>query len=502
MTTVHVRVADVSKSFGGSRALSDVSLEIFRGQVHCLIGENGAGKSTLGRLLAGIHRPDEGSIEVAGREVSFRSPAEALAAGIAGMAQEVALVPAMSVADNILLGANEATIGFVSRQRQRERVEEILARYDFVLDPDARVGDLRIADQQKVEILKAIARGSDLIVMDEPTASLGDKDARALLEVVRRLRDDGTTIIYISHHLDEVLSIADRVSVLRDGRVVYDGDPLTKSELVVHMLGRPLEASFPEKTLPAPDAPVVLRVEDLACGDAFSGVSFSVRAGEIVGLAGLVGSGRSALARVLGGVERPRAGTIEVRGAPQRFRSPRAAMRAGVHLIPEDRKRQGLILVRPTRENITSSVLERLSTLGVVDSRAEREIAERAATRTDVRAASLETPVWALSGGNQQKVMFARASLAEPAVLLIDEPTKGVDVGAKFAIHQLIGEIAARGVAVVLISSEHEEVMGLAHRLLVMAEGVLVAEFDGPEFPADEVSRAVMTDVAKRTDVV
>jgi len=500
MPPIQVKVVGLSKSFAGHRALIDVDLRIRRGTVHCLIGENGAGKSTLGRILAGVHRPDSGKIEISGKSVAFRSPADALASGITGMAQEVALVPRMTVADNVLLGLNRGRVGFLSRSEQRSEVVILLKDYGFDLNPDSLVGDLSIADQQKVEILKALARGSDLIVMDEPTASLGDRDAGVLMEIVRALRDRGTTIVYISHHLEEIVAIADWVTVLRDGRVVYDGSTLSKIQLVTHMLGRTLESSFPAKKLPAADAPIVIEVESLSSETSFRGISLNVRAGEIVGLAGLVGSGRSEFARAIAGVDRPSSGVIIVGGVTRKFGSPSAAMRAGVHLIPEDRKSQGLILARPVRENITYAVVRQLSRLGIISQLREKALSTEAAERTDVRATSIEDPVWALSGGNQQKVMFARGTLARPSVLIIDEPTKGVDIGAKFAIHRLVAELAASGIAIILISSEHEEVMGLAHRIFVLREGMVVEEFQGPDFPAEQLTLAVLAEAPTQTE--
>jgi rhamnose transport system ATP-binding protein len=497
---VHLVVDGVSKSFGGSRALDGVSISVIQGTVHCLIGENGAGKSTLGRVIAGTHRPDAGTLTLLGQPVSFRSPADALAAGVTGMAQEVALVPAMSVADNVLLGMESSALGFVQDRVQRERVERLIQDFGFDLDPGARVDGLRIADQQKVEILKAVARGSQLIVMDEPTASLGDRDALALLALVRRLREAGTTIVYISHHLDEILAVADAVTVLRNGSVVYDGPPLAEQDLVLHMLGRPLEGTFPPKTMPGPDAPVVFSAHGLGRRGAFDGVDLELRAGEVLGIAGLVGSGRTELARVLAGVDRPSVGSVSVAGVRRRFGSPAAAMRAGVHLVPEDRKRQGLVMVRPTRENVTYSVLDRVSAAGFVRRAREHRVAADASSRTDIRTTSIDSPVWMLSGGNQQKVMFARAWLARPSILIVDEPTKGVDIGAKLAIHTLVAELAAGGMGIIVISSEHDEVMGLAHRLLVMSEGRVVAEFEGPEFADDEVKRAVLSAAPRGAD--
>ncbi len=491
MLSTHVSLTGVSKSFGGQQALSGVDLTILSGTVHCLIGENGAGKSTLGKILAGTHRPDAGRMVVDGDEVVFRSPADALSRGVAGMAQEVALVPALSVADNILLGIEKRKHGFVIDSERASTIRSLADSFGFDVDPRALVRDLTIATQQKVEILKALARGSRMIVMDEPTASLGATDAQSLLDIVRDLRARGTTIVYISHHLDEVTSIADAVTVLRDGAVVYDGAPLPKGDLITHMLGRSLESSFPAKRMVGADVDLVLETIELSSGSAFRDISLSVRRGEIVGLAGLVGAGRTDIARAIAGVDKPTHGQVMLHGTEVRFASPSAAMAAGVHLIPEDRKTQGLILARPVRENISYSILRSLARLGFVRKRSEKSAAAEAADATNIRSAGLEVAVSTLSGGNQQKVMFARGSLAQPHVLLVDEPTKGVDIGAKFAIHELVVKLAEQGVAVLVISSEHEELMGLAHRIVAIHEGTVVAEFAGPDFVADDVTRSV-----------
>lgn len=495
MTEIHVAARAVGKRYGGNVALTNVDVEIKRGLVHCLIGENGAGKSTLGRLLAGVEQPDEGFIEVLGSQVQFRSPSDALGHGITAMAQEVALANAMTVEENALLGVEKSRWGVVNKPEQRKFIQQLIEECGFTLDTRALVGDLRISDQQKVEIVKALARRAELIIMDEPTASLDRSESQVLLDTVRRLRDSGTTVVLVSHHLEEVLDVADAITVLRNGVVVHSGprEGHNRESLIQLMLGRSLESSFPRKSpVPSHDISATLQVKSLSSIPDYSEISFDVRPGEILGIAGLVGSGRTELVRAIAGADRFESGEVILAGHSRIFRSPRAAMKAGIFLIPEDRKTQGLILARSIRENISISTLPMMSFLGVVLPREEKKLADGAAKRMDIRALSLENEVSTLSGGNQQKVLFARAALIQPKVLLVDEPTKGVDIGAKFAIHQLLVDIAANGTAVVVVSSEHEELMGIAHRILVMQSGAVVAEFAGPEFNDQEVKRAIV----------
>lgn len=492
---LHIQAQGITKAFGGSVALKGVDVTIRRGTVHCLIGENGAGKSTLGKVLAGIERPDSGELLVHGNAVQFRSPSDALGHGITAMAQEVALAGSMTIVDNVLLGVETSRLGVVDTAAQVELVRGLIESCGFRLDPHARVRDLRISDQQKVEILKALARQSGLIIMDEPTASLDRNEASALLDTIRRLRANGTTIVLVSHHLDEVLAVADDITVLRNGSVVYSGpsDDHDRESLIELMLGRQLEGGFPEKSIPTVPGEPVLEVRELHAPPDVGSVSFAVRPGEILGIAGLVGSGRTELLRAIAGVDRFVSGTIVLAGRERAFASPRAALDAGLFLIPEDRKTQGLILSRSVRENVSLPSLSSVATLGAIARHREKAAADDAARLTDVRAASFDNSVSTLSGGNQQKVMFARARLVRPRVLLVDEPTKGVDIGAKFAIHELLVSFADEGTAVVVVSSEHEELMGLAHRILVMHSGSVVAEFDGPHFDDTVVKRAIVS---------
>lgn len=472
----------LQKRFGVVQALRDVSVTIAPGTIHALVGENGAGKSTLGKLIGGVHTPDGGRLLVDGQTRRYRSPHDALVDGVTMVAQELALVPGRSVAENVFLGSMPRRLGVVDGRRLRERYEELVARVGFALPADAAVGGLRLADQQKVEILRGVASGARLIVMDEPTAALTRDEAEQLFGIVRGLREQGTTIVYVSHFLEEVLMLADVVTVLRDGRVIDTGPARAETEggLIRKMIGRELDGVFPPRRPVAAEAREVLRVRGLCAGRAIDDVSFEVRAGEVLGFAGLVGSGRSEVAHAIAGALRRTAGTIELDGRRVAPRSPAAAVRLGISLLPESRKTQGLVLGRSIAENVTLPHLADVSRLGVVGRRRERREVEEIAGRMGVRAPSVTVPVSHLSGGNQQKVLFAKWLLRQPRVLIADEPTRGVDVGAKRAIYDLLAAVAQRGeMGIVLISSELEEVLALSHRVCVMRAGRIVATLAG-----------------------
>ena len=488
----HVELRRISKRFGGVRALSDVDLRIEKRSIHALVGENGAGKSTLGKILAGVYRPDDGELLVNGQGVSYRSPRDALLDGITIIAQEPTLVPHRSVLENVFLGVESGVAGVVDERRTARRFARLVDETGIELNPRRTARSLRVADQQKAEILRAIVRDARLIVMDEPTSALTLDESERLFELIRRLRDLGTTIVYVSHFLAEVLELADTVTVLRDGQVVRTAPAQEESpqRLVSAMLGRSIELTFPDKAPPPADAPVVLSVRGLSRLPAVQDVSFEIRAGEIVGLAGLIGSGRSEVARAIFGADRPDSGTVEVSGKPLRPRVPRDAIRRGVVMVPEDRKTQGLLMLRSILDNVTLPHLDELSAAGVVNRLAERREGGELITSLEVRSRSPKARVSTLSGGNQQRVLFARWLFRTPKVFIADEPTRGVDVGAKLAIYDLIHGLAKQGIGVLLISSEHEEVLGLAHRVLVMRGGRIVAELDGKTMSEDAVLHA------------
>jgi ABC-type sugar transport system ATPase subunit len=496
--TTHVQTRGVSKRFGGVVALDGIDLEIEHGSIHALVGENGAGKSTLGKVIAGVHRPDGGELHVDGRRVEYRSPRDALADRITVIAQEPTLVPHRSVQENVYLGLEGGRGGIVDSRRTRRSFAALVEESGIELDPGRLVRTLPVADQQKVEILRAMARDARLVIMDEPTSALTADESELLFDLMRRLRERGSTIVYVSHFLPEVLALADSVTVLRDGKLVQTTAAAgeTPDRLVAAMLGRPLDLAFPPKAVLAADAPVVLSVADLTRPPAVHGVSFEIREGEIVGLAGLIGSGRTEVARAIFGADRASSGHVTVDGKPLNAHTPRAAIRRGVVMLPEDRKRQGLIMLRSIVENVTLPHLDDLSSAGVMRTRNERERTSELIDQLDVRTSSNRAAVSTLSGGNQQKVLFAKWLFRRPRVFILDEPTRGVDVGAKVAIYELIRSLAAQGMAVLLISSEHEEVLGLAHRVLVMRAGRIVAELDEQSMSEDAVLHAAFATAA------
>ena len=486
---VHLEVRAIGKSFGATRALDDVSVAVRAGSVHAFVGENGAGKSTLGKIIAGVFPQDQGDLVLRGTTVSFGSPRHALIRGIALVAQEVALVPRLTVAENVFLGTEPKRAGFIDRKSLRERFDRLILDAGFDLQAGTVVGSLPLAQQQQVEILRALAREADLIVLDEPSASLSAKEIDRLHEIVRGLRARGRTVILVSHFLAEVLDLSDVVTVLRDGRVVRTSPTSDETEgtLVTGMLGRPASRAYPDKRLPPADAPVALAIEGLSA-PGVEDATLTLRAGEIVGLAGLVGAGRSELARAIYGASPVTAGGVQVAGTALPGR-PGASIEAGVALIPESRKDDGLILRRPIRENVSLTSLWRFQRLGFVRRGPERAGVRDALEQVD-GSPLLEAPAESLSGGNQQKLLFARALLIHPGVLLADEPTRGIDVGAKRDIYEVLVRLASEGMAILLISNEVEEILGLAHRVVVMRAGRLVAELSGPDMTEEAIVSA------------
>ena len=477
-----VSVRNVGKRFGATQALEDVSIDFVAGRVHGLVGENGAGKSTLCKIVLGVHTPDAGSLCLEGSPLRLASPAEGTALGLVGVAQELSLLPAMSVVDNVVLGTEERWGPFVKGRTNRRRVEALIAEHGLKVPLDARAGSLSVADQQKVEILRALGRRSRLVVLDEPTARLAGHEAAELIRTVRSLAERGVAVVYVSHFLKEVLSVADTVTIMRDGRSVRTrpADLESSASLVEGMTGRQIGEVFPPKPpAPAADAPVVLRVDGLSsAGAEFSDVSLQIRAGEILGLAGLVGAGRSEVAHAVYGARTIAAGSVEVCGH-RLSGSVEDALASGVSLIPESRHVQGLLARRPVRDNTTLPHLRSfVGRLGLHTGR-EQQAASEACDDVGVRAESMLTPVAALSGGNQQKVLFARAVLDKPRPLVADEPTRGVDVGSKRAIYETLNRLVRSGCAVLLISSELDEIIGTCHRALVMRRGRIVSEHAG-----------------------
>ena len=485
-----VRFDNITRRFPGVQALTNVSLEIAAGSCHALCGENGAGKSTLGKILAGIHTPDSGKIFIDGAEVRFASPRDALAAGVGMVHQELAFCDNLSVAENLCLGTLPSRRGLLDRDAMAERARAMLAEIGTTLDVARAVGSLTIAQQQMVQIAMAVSGGARIIVFDEPTSSLSHVEAERLYELIGRLTARGVACIYVSHRMPEVFRLCDTVSVLRDGHHVGTRPiaGLSEHDLVQMMIGRPL-ADYVHKPEGVVIGEEVLRVDGLASPGKFHDVSFSLRAGEVLGIAGLVGAGRSEVAQALFGLDAARRGTIALRGAPAQVKTPADAIALGLGLVPEDRKRQGLIPQETALHNLSLSILRRLSRFTWLRRGEERRTAKEFFDRLRVRAPSLDTVVAGLSGGNQQKIVLARWLAARASVLILDEPTRGVDVGAKAEIHALIGELAARGTAILLISSELPELLTLASRILVLRQGRLVGEVAREQATQDRLLR-------------
>ena len=482
----------IRKAFAGLVALRDAALTLHGGSVHALVGENGAGKSTLIKVLAGVYTPDAGQMLLDGRAVTFATPAQARDAGIAVIYQEPTLFPDLSVAENIYMGRHP--IDARSRRIQwpvlYREVRQLLAQVGLELDPRERVRGLSVADQQLVEVAKALSLHARVMIMDEPTASLTPGEVERLFTIVRRLREQQVAIVFIGHRIEEIFAIADRITVLRDGGYVgtFDAAELTPETMIAHMVGRPLDTLYARES-GAIGAPL-LTVEALRREGVFDGISFAVRAGEIVGLAGLVGAGRSEVARAIFGIDRLDAGQVWLNGAPARFTSPRAAVRAGLSYVPEDRQAQGLVLPLPISQNVTLPLLREMSRGGLLRPARERSLAEEYGQRLRLRARSVRQPARDLSGGNQQKVVLAKWLATRPKVLILDEPTRGIDVGAKAEVHRLMGELAASGLAILMISSELPEILAMSDRVLVMREGRLVAEFDRAEATQERIMAA------------
>jgi rhamnose transport system ATP-binding protein len=486
-------LAEVSKSFGPVRALRQVSLDLVAGEVHALAGENGAGKSTLVKLLAGVHRPDSGTVLLEGVEVAFGGPADARDAGVAVIYQEPTLFPDLSVAENIFMGRQpRAALGRIDRKAIDRDTRALFTRLGVDLRPDEPARGLSIADQQIVEIAKALSFDARVLIMDEPTAALTGSEVARLFGVVEALRDQGAAVLFISHRLDEIFRICQRVTTLRDGRLIAT-EPvtgLTEDDLVRRMVGRGLDEMYPKQdTVPGE---VALSVRRLTREGVFTDISFDVRHGEIVGLAGLVGAGRSEVARAVFGIDRWDAGSVTVDGRDLPAGSPTAAMAAGVALVPEDRRAQGLVMGMSIERNIGLAGLRTLSRFGVMRSGAERDRAHDWAIRLQVKFGRLTDLVSTLSGGNQQKVVLAKWLATKPTVLIVDEPTRGIDVGTKAEVHRLLSGLAADGIAVLMISSELPEILGMADRVLVMREGRLTAELSRAQATEESIMAAAV----------
>jgi len=487
-----LRMEHISKSFPGVKALDDVTFEVGRGEIHALVGENGAGKSTLMKILTGALRPDEGRILLRGEPVRIDNPSDAQALGISIIYQELSLIPYLTVGQNIFLGREPRGFlpGFIDWRELYGRAQALLDQFGLDIDARTEVRFLSIAEQQMAEVAKALSLNADLIAMDEPTSSLTERETEVLFDLMRSLRDEGVSIIFISHRLSEIFEVCDRITVLRDGKLIGTAPTaeLTEDEVVSMMVGREIDEMFPRTA--TEQGRVVLEVSDLSDGDELQSVSFKLHSGEILGVAGLVGAGRTALAETLFGIRHPVAGEVRIEGERVTINSPQKAIELGMGFVPEDRKQQGLFLNMAVRENIVISDLDEVASWGFLKFREVERLAQDYVNRLDVRTPSLRQRVRNLSGGNQQKVVIARWLTLKPRVLILDEPTRGIDVGTKAEIYHLLNQLARQGVAVLVISSELPEVLGISDRILVMHEGRITATLNRDEATQDAIMRA------------
>ena len=479
---------NIAKAFGKFYALKGVDLTVWPGEINALMGENGAGKSTLMKILAGAYTATSGEILIDGRPHAIKGPKDALAAGITLIYQEMQLAPNLTVAENIFLGSELARGGLVQRKEMINQAQAVIDRLGAQFKASDRVMTLTIAEQQQVEIARALHRNSRVLVMDEPTAALSSRETQRLFELILRLRDEGMAIIYISHRMAEVYELSDRVSVLRDGQYVgsLTRDNLNASELVRMMVGRPLSDLF-NKERDIPPGQPRLRVEDLTDGGKVKASSLVVRAGEIVGLAGLVGAGRSELAQLIFGVRRATGGVIEIDGEPVVIHSPRAAIELGIGFLTENRKEQGLFLEMAAQENITMATLERDARWGMLNRKKAQTLSDDAISLLNIRVPHAQVRAGGLSGGNQQKLLISRWVAIGPRILLLDEPTRGVDVGAKSEIYRIMTQMARQGVAILMISSELPEVVGMSDRVYVMREGSIAGELQAGDISQESI---------------
>ncbi|MDO6966584.1 sugar ABC transporter ATP-binding protein [Rhizobium alvei] len=482
-----LEVSDVRKEFPGVVALDNVNLKLRRGTVHALMGENGAGKSTLMKILAGIYVPDSGTFRLRGQNIRLKSPLDALENGIAMIHQELNLMNSMTVAENIWIRREPKNrFGFIDHRQMSRMTSDLFRRLEIDIDPEIQIGTLSVASRQMVEIAKAVSYNSDVLIMDEPTSALTEKEVNHLFRIIRSLKDDGKGIIYITHKMNELFEIADEVSVFRDGQYIATraANEVTRDDIIRMMVGREITQMFPKETVPIGD--VVLSVRGLTLKGVFRDVSFDVRAGEILGLAGLVGSGRSNVAETIFGVTPATAGQIFIHGQEVKVSSPSVAMKHGMAFLTEDRKETGCFLLLDIQENAQMAVLQnRYVNFGFVQQRKLSRDAAAMANRMRVRTPDMHERILNLSGGNQQKVLIARWLLTDPKILILDEPTRGIDVGAKAEIHKLICQLAGQGVAVIMISSEMPEVLGMSDRIMVLHEGRMTGILDRKD--ADQV---------------
>jgi len=485
-----LEMRSITKMFPGVVALDNVSIKVEAGTVHGLIGENGAGKSTLMKVLIGLYHIDGGEILLRGEKVRIGSPKEALAAGISMIHQELNPIPQMTIAENIYIGREpvHGFVGVANRKAMRQSTNKLLAELGLDFDPDTKLKNLNVAETQMVEIMKAVSYNADIIIMDEPSSALSDREIEKLFLLIRRLVAKGTSVIYISHKLDELFSVADTITVLRDGRFV-DSRPIaeiTKPTLISLMVGREISAIFPKENVEQGE--VVLEIEALSLETRVQSVSFSLRKGEILGIAGLMGAGRTELVETIFGLRKATRGTIRIKGKETQIRNAKMAIASGIAFVTEDRKLYGLNLKMSVKANITLSNLAKYCLPGgFVNRKAEKYVAKEQIQRFEIKTHSMNQIVNTLSGGNQQKVVIAKSILTDPNIIILDEPTRGIDVGAKSEIHKLMVRLAKEGKAILMISSELPEIMGMSDRVIVLHEGRVTGEFFRDEFSQERI---------------
>lgn len=484
-----LELSGICKSFPGVKALDGVNLKIEKGKVHALMGENGAGKSTLMKIIDGIYQPDAGTIRMYGQEIKIHGPRDAIAKGISMIHQELNPVPHMTIAENIFLGREmKKSLGFVDRDRMLKETEKLLKRLDFDFDPSQKIGELSVAGMQMIEIAKAVSCDAKVILMDEPTSAITENEVEKLFTIIRELISHDVAIVYITHKMDEVFQIADQVTVIRDGQYI-DSKPVnafTPDALVTMLVGRKLDQIYPKESVPIGDT--LLEVRHLSRHGEYKDISFTVRRGEILGVAGLVGAGRTELFESIAGIARPDSGEIYLSGKPVQFRSPEDAIRHKIVIATEDRKGSGLFLQLPIRENVLMESYRDKFPSGFVSKRLMNQIGDDQLHKFSIKASGIRQLVGTLSGGNQQKVVLSKVLLTEPEIIIFDEPTRGIDVGAKSEIYKIMVQLAREGKCIVMISSELPEILGMSDRVMVMCQGDMTGILDrGPEMTQEKI---------------
>lgn len=493
MPEYYLEMNNISKNFGAVSALSDVELKCRKGEIHVLIGENGAGKSTILKILAGIYQQDNGTIKIEGETVNLKKPQDSQKMGIAMVFQELTLVSELTVAENIFLGKEIRKNGLIQKREQKELLQACMEQYGISIDPDAIVDRLSVAEKQLVEIVKVLMRNPDLIILDEPTSSLAKKEVENLFEIMRKLKAEGKTLIYISHRMEEIFAIGDRVTVFKDGSFIgtENIEDINVDELICMMVGRTLENIFPEKNHKVEDE-VIFEVENLEIAGNGKKVDFKVKKGEILGIAGLQGHGQTELLNAISGLEHVSSGTVTIHGEKRKIKSSKHAIKEGIALIPSERKKEGLVLNASIRNNIALASLSDRTTLGIINDQKEKEIANEYGKKLNIKMTGIEQEVGQLSGGNQQKVVLAKELAIKPKVLLFNEPTRGIDVEAKREFYHIMRELAGQGVAVIMYSNDLMEVIGMSDRVMVMYENGITGILEEGEIAEVNIMRYAM----------